>query len=117
LFRDKGFGRYQSGAGRFGAALICAVLFSIDLWQYRVLTRPHIRALFHLAANPAIQRVAGIRLGRVGDVKPNDPDFGESEEMIARRWCDRFGITYLGRADIGHDSANKVVPFGLWDAL
>jgi len=75
------------------------------------------RALFHLAANPAIQRVAGIRLGRVGDVKPNDPDFGESEEMIARRWCDRFGITYLGRADIGHDSANKVVPFGLWDAL
>jgi muramoyltetrapeptide carboxypeptidase len=75
------------------------------------------RALFHIAANPAVQRVAGIRLGRVGDVKPNDPDFGESEEMIARRWCERFGIPYLGRADIGHDSANKVVPFGLWDAL
>jgi muramoyltetrapeptide carboxypeptidase len=75
------------------------------------------RALFHITANPAIQRVAGIRLGRVGDVKPNDPDFGESEEMIARHWCERFGIPYLGRADIGHDSANKVVPFGLWDAL
>lgn len=75
------------------------------------------RALFHLAANPAIQRVAGIRLGRVGDVKSNDPDFGESEEMVVRSWCDRYGIPYLGRADIGHDSANRVVPFGLWDPL
>jgi len=27
-------------------------------------------------------------------------------------WCGRAGIPYLGRADIGHDSANKVVPFG-----
>ena len=75
------------------------------------------RALFHLAANPAIQRVAGIRLGRVGDVKSNDPDFGENEEMVVRSWCERYGIPYLGRADIGHDSANKVVPFGLWSPL
>jgi muramoyltetrapeptide carboxypeptidase len=75
------------------------------------------RALFHLAANPAIQRVAGIRLGRLNDVKPNDPDFGESVETIARHWCERYGIAFLGRADIGHDSANKVVPFGLLGAL
>ena len=71
------------------------------------------RALFHIAASPAIQRVAGIRLGRVSDVKPNDPDFGEGAEMVARHWCERYGIAFLGRADIGHDSANKVVPFGL----
>ena len=70
------------------------------------------RALFHLAASPAIQRVAGLRLGRFTDVKPNDPDFGESEETVARRWCGRYGIAWRGRADIGHDSANKVVPFG-----
>jgi muramoyltetrapeptide carboxypeptidase len=70
------------------------------------------RALFHLAASPSIQRVAGIRLGRFNDVRPNDPDFGEDAEMIARRWCERYGIAWLGRADIGHDSANKVVPFG-----
>ncbi|MBV9883868.1 MAG: LD-carboxypeptidase [Sphingomonadaceae bacterium] len=70
------------------------------------------RAFFHLAATRAIRRVAGIRLGRVVDVLPNDPDFGESEEDIARRWCERYGIFWLGRADIGHDSANKVVPFG-----
>ena len=37
--------------------------------------------------------------------------------MIARFWCERYGIPYLGRADIGHDSANKVVPFGLCGAL
>jgi len=75
------------------------------------------RALFHIAASPAIQRVAGIRLGRVSDVKPNDPDFGESDEMVARHWCERYAIPYLGRADIGHDSVNKVVPFGAFGAL
>jgi muramoyltetrapeptide carboxypeptidase len=73
------------------------------------------RALFHLAATPAIQRVAGIRLGRVNDVKPNEPDFGESAEEVARHWCERYAIPWLGRADIGHDSANKVVPFGRFD--
>jgi muramoyltetrapeptide carboxypeptidase len=71
------------------------------------------RALFHLAASPAIRRVAGLRLGRVSDILPNDPDFGEDEAAVARFWCERYGIPYLGRADIGHDSANKVVPFGL----
>jgi muramoyltetrapeptide carboxypeptidase len=70
------------------------------------------RALFHLAANPAIRRVAGLRLGRIADVQANDPAFGEDEESIAGRWCERYGIPYLGRADIGHDSGNKVVPFG-----
>jgi muramoyltetrapeptide carboxypeptidase len=74
------------------------------------------RAFFHLAASPAIQRVAGIRFGRVVDLKPNDPDFGEDEEAIARHWCERYGIAWLGRADIGHDSANKLVPFGHFDA-
>jgi muramoyltetrapeptide carboxypeptidase len=74
------------------------------------------RALFHLAASPAIQRVAGIRFGRVVDLKPNDPDFGEDEEAIARHWCERYGIAWLGRADIGHDSANRVVPFGHFGA-
>ncbi|HEV2816459.1 MAG TPA: LD-carboxypeptidase [Allosphingosinicella sp.] len=71
------------------------------------------RALFHLAANPAIRRVAGIRLGRVGDILPNDPAFGADARTIVRTWCGRYGIPYLGDADIGHDSGNKVVPFGL----
>jgi muramoyltetrapeptide carboxypeptidase len=29
-----------------------------------------------------------------------------------RHWCANAGIAYLGRADIGHDAENKVVPFG-----
>lgn len=70
------------------------------------------RAFFHVTGQPSVRRVAGIRLGRVSDVPPNDPDFGEDEEQIARLWCNKAGIAFLGRADIGHDSANKVVPFG-----
>jgi muramoyltetrapeptide carboxypeptidase len=70
------------------------------------------RNFFHVTSQPSVRRVAGIRLGRVSDVPPNKPDFGEDEERIARLWCHRAGIAFLGRADIGHDSANKVVPFG-----
>ena len=70
------------------------------------------RALFHLTAQPGLRRVAGLRLGRVSDVPPNDPDFGMEAEEIARFRCERSGIAWLGRADIGHDADNKVVPFG-----
>ena len=70
------------------------------------------RALGHLTAQQGIRAIAGLRLGRVSDVPPNDPDFGEDAEEIARFWCARAGIEWLGRADIGHDAANKVVPFG-----
>jgi len=59
-----------------------------------------------------MQRLAGIRLGRILS-EPNDPPFGDDAQGIVRHWCERFEIPYLGRADIGHDSANKVVPFGL----
>jgi len=70
------------------------------------------RALFHITGNASVRRVAGIRLGRCSEVPENDPDFGASEEEVFLYWCERSGIPYLGRADIGHDSANKVVPFG-----
>jgi muramoyltetrapeptide carboxypeptidase len=70
------------------------------------------RAMFHLTAGPTVRRIAGIRLGRCNEVPVNDPDFGETEEDVFRFWCGRVGIPYLGRADIGHDSANKIVPFG-----
>jgi muramoyltetrapeptide carboxypeptidase len=70
------------------------------------------RMMFHLTGQASIRRVAGIRLGRVSDVTPNDPDFGQTPEEIVRYWCMRSGIPFLGTADIGHDGANKVVPFG-----
>src|SRR3546814_7309877 len=65
-----------------------------------------------ITGNPAIRRVAGIRLGRCDPIVPNDPEFGSNEAEIAAEWCARSGIPYLGRADIGHDVGNKVVPFG-----
>lgn len=71
------------------------------------------RAFFHVATHVAGMGLKGLRLGRVSDVPDNDRPFGEAPEDIARRWCGRAGIAYLGRADIGHDSDNKVVPFGL----
>ena len=68
------------------------------------------RFLFHVTSQPAIRKVRQIRLGRCA-VKENDRPFGSDEEAIAQDWCVRAGIAYAGRADIGHDAANKVVPF------
>ncbi|GAA0211489.1 muramoyltetrapeptide carboxypeptidase [Brevundimonas nasdae] len=70
------------------------------------------RMMFHLTGQDSIKRVAGIRLGRVSEIPENDPDFGLTPEEIVRYWCVRTGIEYLGSADIGHDGANKIVPFG-----
>ncbi len=83
------------------------MLEEIAEYMYRV-----DRFLFHITSNPGIRQVAGLRLGRVSGVPENDPDFGFDEEIITRYWCEQAGIRYLGRADIGHDAANKVVPFG-----
>jgi muramoyltetrapeptide carboxypeptidase len=70
------------------------------------------RLFFQVTSNPEIRRVAGLRLGRCSDIPENDPDFGMTEAEVAQLWCARAGIAYLGRADIGHDVANKIVPFG-----
>lgn len=70
------------------------------------------RYFYHVTSNANVRKCAGIRLGRCSAVPKNDPDFEQTEEDVARFWCERSGIPYLGRADIGHDSDNKVVPFG-----
>ena len=69
------------------------------------------RAMFHVTASPGIHKVRRIRLGRVSDIQPNDPDFGLDEMTIVEQWCVRSGIPFGGRADIGHDTSNRVVPF------
>lgn len=69
------------------------------------------RLFFHLTAQ--LGGIAGLRLGRVSDVPENDRPFGASAEDIARHWCARHAIPFLGAADIGHDVANRIVPFGL----
>lgn len=71
------------------------------------------RALFQITSSVNVRSVKGIKLGRISDVPENDKPFGATAEEIARYWCAKAGIAYLGRADIGHDVENKVVPFGV----
>jgi len=83
------------------------LLEEVDEYMYQI-----DRSLYHITSTPSIRRIAGLRLGRCIDAGGNDLDFVESEEEVARRWCRDSGIAWLGRADIGHDGDNKVVPFG-----
>ncbi len=69
------------------------------------------RLFFHVTQH--LKGIAGLRLGRISEVPENDRPFGSSPEEIAQYWCERVGVPYLGFADIGHDAANKIVPFGL----
>jgi muramoyltetrapeptide carboxypeptidase len=85
------------------------VLMLEDVAEYLYRTD---RALFALTSSANVRRVKGIKLGRLGDVPENDKPFGASEEEMLKYWCAKSGIAYLGRADIGHDVDNKVVPFG-----
>ncbi|HTX49696.1 MAG TPA: LD-carboxypeptidase [Caulobacteraceae bacterium] len=83
------------------------MLEEVSEYMYRI-----DRSLLHITSNPRIRRIAGLRLGRCSAIPDNDPDFGMTEEQVARYWCHRAGIPWLGRADIGHDADNRVVPFG-----
>lgn len=83
------------------------MLEDVSEYMYRI-----DRCLLQLTSHAEIRAAAGIRLGRISAVPPNEPDFGLSEEEVVRYWCERSGIPYLGRADIGHDADNRVVPFG-----
>lgn len=70
------------------------------------------RLLFHITHHLAAHNIHGMRLGRVSDIPENDRPFGSEPEGMARYWCERHGLAFLGVADIGHDAANKIVPFG-----
>jgi muramoyltetrapeptide carboxypeptidase len=69
------------------------------------------RTMFHVCASSNVRKAARLRLGRVSDVLANDPEFAGDEAAIAADWCRRSGIPFGGRADIGHDARNRVVPF------
>ncbi len=98
-------------------AMLCGTPLMPDLAEHVVLVEEvseHLYAIdrlfFHVTAH--LHGIAGLRLGRVSDVPANDRDFGADAEEIAREWCARNGVPWLGRADIGHDSENRIVPFG-----
>jgi muramoyltetrapeptide carboxypeptidase len=69
------------------------------------------RTMFHVTSSANVRSVSRLRLGRVAEVLPNDPEWDGDEAAIVQHWCARSGIQYGGRADIGHDAANRVVPF------
>jgi muramoyltetrapeptide carboxypeptidase len=75
------------------------------------------RSLSAALFNEKLRGTAGLLLGRCGGIPENDPPFLKTEEEIARYWCARSGVPYLGRADIGHDAENKLVPFGSQTAI
>ncbi|MEZ5897576.1 MAG: LD-carboxypeptidase [Parvularculaceae bacterium] len=70
------------------------------------------RALFHVTSNAGVRRVAGLKMGRFSLIPENDPPFNKSVAEIFEYWCAKSGMANLGAADIGHDSENKIVPFG-----
>ena len=70
------------------------------------------RTMFNITTGLKDVGVVGLRLGRVSDIPENDHPFGETATQIAKRWCAKNRIEFLGHADIGHDIDNKVVPFG-----
>lgn len=103
-------------------AMLCGTDLMPDLSGHVVLVEEvseHLyavdRLFFHVTQH--LRGIAGLRLGRVSDVPENDRPFGADPQEIARDWCGRAGIPFLGAADIGHDVANKIVPFGLARAL
>jgi len=71
------------------------------------------RLLFHMAHATQLKGIAGVRLGALTDIKPNEPQWAETPEAMIARWCGEMGVPYLGRADIGHSQSNHVVPFGI----
>jgi muramoyltetrapeptide carboxypeptidase len=99
-------------------AMLCGTDLMPDLTGHVVMVEEvaeHLYAIdrlfFHVTQH--LRGIAGLRLGRVSAVPENDRPFGATAQQIAQDWCLRSGIPYLGTADIGHDSANRIVPFGL----
>lgn len=71
------------------------------------------RAMCNVASYFSGRNLTGLQLGQVTDIPENERPFGQSAEEIARFWCNRHEIAYLGRVEIGHSSNNHIVPFGI----
>ena len=68
------------------------------------------RLFFHISK--VLPQIRGLRLGNITEVPENDREFGQEVEEIAKYWCSKAKIPYLGRAEIGHTNQNMIVPFG-----
>jgi muramoyltetrapeptide carboxypeptidase len=105
----------------FNLTVLCSLLgtaaepdFSGAVLMLEEIDEPHYRidrAMFQITSNANVRQSAGIRLGRMSKIPPNDPPFEKTEREIVAYWCNRSGIPFLGEADIGHDADNKIVPY------
>jgi muramoyltetrapeptide carboxypeptidase len=87
-----------------------ACLWSEDVGEYVYATD---RSMFQVINSEWFQSyVSAVRIGRFSLVPENDITFGMTSEESVAFWCNQAGVEAHGRADIGHDSDNKIVPFG-----
>lgn len=70
------------------------------------------RCFFTLASQPWFSQLAGLRIGRFSAIPENEIAFEATPEDIAKDWCTRVGISFLGHADVGHDAGNTIIAFG-----
>jgi muramoyltetrapeptide carboxypeptidase len=111
-------GRPAAAFNMMTLAMLCGTPLMPDLAGHEVMIEEvseHLyaidRLMFHVTSQ--LGGIAGLRLGRVSEVPENDRPFGATVQQIAAYWCERHAIALLGEADIGHDPANRIVPFGL----
>ncbi|APG63645.1 hypothetical protein LPB140_06140 [Sphingorhabdus lutea] len=71
------------------------------------------RLFFHVIGNLKKMKAAGLMIGRFGAIPENDRAFGMDIEQMARYWCDKMDLPFLGHADMGHDVDNKIIPFAV----
>jgi muramoyltetrapeptide carboxypeptidase len=72
------------------------------------------RSAWQLSQSDWFKGLAGVRIGRLSAPVENDVAFEIGQADAVRLWTRRAGVPVLGEADIGHDSANRIVPFGRW---
>ncbi|TKD51788.1 LD-carboxypeptidase [Sphingomonas baiyangensis] len=117
------------GDGRPGAAFNMAILTAMLGTPYVPDLTDHVlmleevgeavyridRMMWQIARATQLRGIAGIRLGSVTAITEGagEAEFGESLDGIMQRWCREMGVPYLGRARVGHDADNHVVPFGV----
>ena len=70
------------------------------------------RRMFQLTSSAWFRNIIGVRIGRFSMVPDNDVPFPMTSEQAITEWCAKVHVPILGRADIGHDADNKIVPFG-----
>jgi muramoyltetrapeptide carboxypeptidase len=71
------------------------------------------RMMFTMANATQLSGIASLRVGSISlPAADGQADFGHSPDQIAWDWSKLMKVPYEGRALIGHDSNNHVVPFG-----